>query len=64
MSSSYNLIRTQQEYTKAKNDKDFMLWLARFEPDYRTEFWERNIVAMHHAYLEGIKQGAKNELRC
>ena len=50
---AYTLERSKEEYEKAISDEDFMKWLRGFEPDWKTAYWERNIVVMHNAFLAG-----------
>jgi len=51
--SAFDSTRDPEEQAKAFADDEFMAWLREYEPDYKTEFWNRNIVAMYHAYLAG-----------
>ena len=53
MSSSYHTIRAGNAYDNAMQDKEFAAWLRNFEPDFETEFWNRNIVAMYEAFNAG-----------
>lgn len=50
---SYHIVRSEEEFDKAMKDHGFMVWLKEFEPAWKSEFWDRNIVQMHFAFLAG-----------
>lgn len=61
---SYNLIRDGDAYDDCMKDIEFVKWLNEFEPDHKSEFWQRNVVAMYHAFKAGYSLALSNGRYC
>ena len=53
MPAAYHKQRDPDEYDKAIADTEFMARLRSYDPDWETEYFQRNLVAMYHTFLWG-----------
>ena len=59
--SCFNLVRDPADQKKAFEDKEFMRWFNRYNPDWHGNCSRRNVTEIWHAYTYGPKCGAVNK---